>query len=190
MTHFATLVLTTSGDDDEVTRLLKPYDENDEWFAEGSRWDWWVIGGRFTGLLTPDYEPWKDPENFETCWLCGGTGDRAAHRGEPRSPQHPSGCNGCEGTGEMLKHAPDWQPCDADRRPVAELQPDSWRFIPGSLVTPDGKWLEKGRAGWFGTTIPDEDGNEAKPEEAWRAVVDATLAQYPEAVAVVVDCHV
>jgi hypothetical protein len=36
-----------------VTALLQPFDENDrrECFADGSRWDWWVIGGRWAGTL-------------------------------------------------------------------------------------------------------------------------------------------
>jgi hypothetical protein len=30
-----------------TAQLLAPYDENGTWFAHGSRWDWWVIGGRW-----------------------------------------------------------------------------------------------------------------------------------------------
>lgn len=32
---------------------MKPFDENDcdECFADGSRWDWYVVGGRFDGML-------------------------------------------------------------------------------------------------------------------------------------------
>jgi hypothetical protein len=40
------------------------------------KWDWWQIGGRWTGALTQDYDPTKDIENQEWCDLCGGTGNR------------------------------------------------------------------------------------------------------------------
>ena len=55
MSHFSMLVILppdTNPDnlDTRLTDILKPYDENDEWFREGSRWDWWAIGaGTKTG---------------------------------------------------------------------------------------------------------------------------------------------
>ncbi len=33
-----------------VSGQLEPYSEQGEWFKDGSRWDWWVIGGRWSGL--------------------------------------------------------------------------------------------------------------------------------------------
>lgn len=30
---------------------MQPFDENGEWFADGSRWDWWTIGGRWSGYF-------------------------------------------------------------------------------------------------------------------------------------------
>jgi hypothetical protein len=41
-----------------------------------SKWDWWSIGGRWTGALVEDYDPAKDIENQEWCNTCGGTGSR------------------------------------------------------------------------------------------------------------------
>ncbi len=35
-----------------IQQEMEPFDENGEGFAEGSRWDWWVIGGRYDGLLS------------------------------------------------------------------------------------------------------------------------------------------
>jgi hypothetical protein len=32
---------------------MAPFYENDECFADGSRWDWYVVGGRFAGKLGP-----------------------------------------------------------------------------------------------------------------------------------------
>ena len=60
MTHFAVLVLTNEKDDIRaaVDKLLAPYDENGEFFREGSRWDWWEVGGRWRNALLPfDHAP-------------------------------------------------------------------------------------------------------------------------------------
>lgn len=83
---------------------MEPFDENGQWFRDGSRWDWYRIGGRYTGLIS-GYDPRRDPANYETCDMCGGTGDRAAFRGESKENQHPSGCNGCLGKKISLKFA-------------------------------------------------------------------------------------
>ena len=42
-----------------------------------SQWDWYSIGGRWTGLFDPKYKPEEDPQNMEVCDLCKGTGDRS-----------------------------------------------------------------------------------------------------------------
>jgi len=197
MSHFPVLVLV----DDDVARetaeaavapLLAPYNENDEWFAEGSRWDWWMIGGRWTGSISPEpYEPGEDPENFETCWLCQGTGLRPDWElFEAESPgwrEWSGGCNGCRGKGWETVWPTRWKPYDGDVQPVASLAAD---FVPMAIVTPDGRWHEQARMGWFGMTTEDEGGNGEKPEALWRATYKALLEQHPEATAVLVDCHV
>lgn len=35
----------------QVAEQLAPFDENGQWFRDGSRWDWWVVGGRYEGRL-------------------------------------------------------------------------------------------------------------------------------------------
>lgn len=35
-----------------VTYQMEPFDEAGTWGADGSRWDWWVIGGRYKDRLT------------------------------------------------------------------------------------------------------------------------------------------
>lgn len=34
-----------------VAHEMEPFDENGEWFKNGSRWDWYQIGGRYSGRL-------------------------------------------------------------------------------------------------------------------------------------------
>lgn len=54
MSH-ASLVVAVEGPHSEIEKQIawemEPFDENGEFFADGSRWDWYVIGGRSSGLL-------------------------------------------------------------------------------------------------------------------------------------------
>lgn len=70
---------------------------------KGDVWDWYQIGGRWTGVLD-NYNPDKDPKNIEICWLCQGTGKRNDAIGEQAREKNPNfTCNGCDGKGERVK---------------------------------------------------------------------------------------
>lgn len=77
-----------------VAHQMQPFDESGTMFADGSRWDWWQIGGRWTGFLS-GYDPAKDEANWSTCSRCNGTGKRP-------DKEVANGCNGCAGTGRSL----------------------------------------------------------------------------------------
>lgn len=51
MSHASVLVAIdpTEDIDEAITEAMAPFDENGEMFADGSRWDWWSIGGRYSG---------------------------------------------------------------------------------------------------------------------------------------------
>lgn len=53
MSHSAVLVAIEPTDDIDaaVTYQMAPFDENGEMFGDGTRWDWWQIGGRYSGRL-------------------------------------------------------------------------------------------------------------------------------------------
>ena len=114
MSHAAVLVALSPDDvkraggdvKEAVAYQMEPFNENGEWFKDGSRWDWWVIGGRFTDRLDAErYDPSSDPANKQTCWLCNGTGKRDDALGRQERQRDPSyGCNGCGGTGMETKH--------------------------------------------------------------------------------------
>lgn len=183
MSHFSVIVLT-KGEDPvaEATRLLAPYDEAGEWFADGSRWDWWVIGGRWTGSLD-GYDPTTDPANVEVCDLCSGTGTRPGgleQFGQAWFDQC-NGCNGCSGKGTRVK----WTlaPHDGDIAPVTQIG----EFLPFAIVTPDGEWHEGARMGWFAMTS-EEPGSTG--EDAWPRAAAELLLAHRECTAVLVDCHV
>lgn len=131
-----------------------------------AKWDWYVVGGRFTGVLD-GYDPTADPENWETCRLCHGTGQRTDMVVE-------CGCNLCHGSGRALKdrlkrHA-------GDTRPVSELPPD---YTPYAVVTPLGEWYEIAEPGYLGMVW----------ETQWMAQVRDLLQRHADCLATIVDIH-
>jgi hypothetical protein len=72
-------------------------------------------------------------------------------------------------------------------RPVKELldhDGDGNVFYPYALVDLEGKWHEKGEMGWWGI-----DSN-VKDKEVWQEIVRKLYDRYPEAIGVLVDCHI
>jgi hypothetical protein len=121
MTHYLTIVALPpgfTGDIEEgVVTALAPYDEDLKveqvtedgetyWTNPRGLWDWWQIGGRYTGHLADGVEPRRDPRNWEVCIHCRGTGERAASGLHPQTGQR--WCNGCthdlEYTGQRGVH--------------------------------------------------------------------------------------
>src|SRR4051812_19255832 len=53
MSHATLLVAIpkTKQIDEAISEQMAPFDENGECFADGSRWDWYTVGGRFSGIL-------------------------------------------------------------------------------------------------------------------------------------------
>lgn len=96
MSHASVLIALSPEDakvglEQAIEFQMEPFNEDGDWFKDGSRWDWYVVGGRYTGRLS-GYDPESDPRNYATCWLCHGTGTRP-------DMTVKNGCNGCSGTG-------------------------------------------------------------------------------------------
>lgn len=92
----------------EVVRVIDRTNPN-------KKWDWWSVGGRFTGLFSPDYDPAQDSANKEICFLCHGTGKRLDMVAE-------NSCSGCQGTGVREKWPTRWKPHDGDQITAAQLR--------------------------------------------------------------------
>jgi hypothetical protein len=142
-----------------------------------SKWDWYEIGGRWTGTFVECYDPEKDPANIEVCYLCNGTGKRRDLGKRAKK------CNGCDGKGKATKWPTQWKKFKADVMPVKFL-PESKEIIPFAIVTPDGEWHEKGEMGWFGMA------RDEKPLKDWFGISMAILNEHQDCLAVVVDCHI
>jgi hypothetical protein len=199
MSHFPAIVLVEHdvNPEDRAAELLAPYDEQGVWGADGTRWDWWVVGGRWTGALD-GYDPAADPRNVEVCNLCSGTGKRPADltpvgkgfaEDDPSRPRWDpdsewarqcGGCNGCHGTGQRLKWS--FEPHGGDIRAVEAI---TTGFVPHAVVTPDGEWHEAVRVGMFCA-----ESERGMSDEVWGAEVLRLLGEHAGHVAVLVDCHV
>jgi hypothetical protein len=97
-----------------IRGILEPYDEND---YDDGWYDWWQIGGRWKGIHASEYNPNDDPDNRETCGLCGGTGKRL-------DMDVPNGCNGCQGSGVTVKWPTQWTPHEDDISPAHLVNED------------------------------------------------------------------
>lgn len=127
-------LLTPDGDVYKVIRRTNP----------NAKWDWWTVGGRWSGKLAAGHDPHTDPANFERCFLCNGTGRRA-------DMECRDGCNGCSGTGRMLKHAPKWRDCGN----VAQAKDISFDKIRDAGGQKFGAIWDKRRAAVGDHEIPD-----------------------------------
>lgn len=138
--------------EDGVGIALAPFDENREveqvtedgetyWRNPHAIWDWWQIGGRYTGHLDNTYEPARDSRNWEPCIHCGGSGVRAASGLRDGKPW----CNGCthdlEDTGTpgvAVKWPSQWVDCPRDVARLGDvreiLERPEWPGRPFHLV--------------------------------------------------------
>ncbi len=137
-----------------------------------SKWDWYKIGGRWTGMFTAGYDPSKDPRNLETCTCCDVTGAKAD-------------CRQCKGTGQRVKYKLADFDGDILEMPKVIQSLMAQNDRPYAILTPEGEWAEKGEMGWFGIS------NDEMTEEEWYAQSMALMQKYDsnEYIGVVVDCH-
>lgn len=187
--HFLHYIILPRGTVDferVIAQLMKPH--------EGDEWDWYQVGGRWTGELS-GYKPEQDPANVEECEQCGGTGFRSDLLGLSQRAEDPTyTCNGCgtwnaetklwahgeHGPGRRLKWATQWAGHTGDILPVALLDPSTIdAHIPYSFQTPDGTWIRKET--WNGETFTQDPEFKAKFLEALNTYTQSSIA--------VIDIH-
>ena len=163
----ALVVIPADGDVKEhVARLMEPHkmpSENGTDEITG-HWDWYQIGGRWTGYLT-DYNPEKDEANLELAM-------RGPARDLTLAVKWPT---------QWAEHAGDVQSVAYYQ---AALQADS-KKVPYALLLDDGAWI----GGWPRVqpySSEAVDAAEAAAKEKMRQLIP-TLA--PEKRIVVVDYH-
>jgi hypothetical protein len=146
-------------------------------------WDWYQIGGRWTGLLS-GYNPEGDPDNHHPCQICRGTGYR-------NDAVLVGPCNACGGIGVRVAWPTAWKAHAGDVATVAEAVARDVQF--SRLVTPDRVWhmavAEYGDDLFF---LPTEEAwreRDAAHKAAWAAECRRLLAEHPHDLLVVVDIH-
>lgn len=146
-------------------------------------WDWWQIGGSWSGCLT-SVDPEDNPANWETCFVCAGTGKRDDELGQRERERDPAyTCNGCNGTGKTLKFS--LEEYDGDVLPVALLDRSKVVGRCYGYVDPEGEWHAQGEMGWFGMERTKE-----RTKDELALALNGALDVYHDCYAVMVDCHV
>ena len=133
------------------------------------RWDYWDIGGSFSGRLSPGYHPKHNPEgewNWEECGACKGAG---------------TACGRCGGTGVATSSGE--SPFGVDIVPLRDVADSIKVYPPTALVTSDGEWHQVGFFDWSDEGDPDRDSSRAAIAE----IVDAHRDR--DQVIVCVQCH-
>lgn len=206
MSHFAVLVLSSEGQ--SVDELLLPYMENccgeppvelmefyedeecdvDErtgkrgyWQNPNAKWDWWVIGGRFSGLL-------KMKRSRQTC----DTAEMRDVSTEIDERVYRTALN--EFNRYLAGEKVDSFYLTAYKREYvidrygsaefyARQRADFWFR---AVVTPDGEWHEVGEMGWWGISFETGEQFRDWVEHFHERFVDP----YLDCIATVVDCHI
>ena len=169
--QYYVLAFTEKNHRPDVEHLLAPY-------GDGKEWDWYSIGGRYTGRLD-GYDPDKDPNLVVTCNQCDGTGIRPGGKEEFGQNwfERCNGCNGCQGKGTHVSWPTEWPERPGDVQPVSAVEWNDDR-APFAFVTGDG-WVA--RELW--------DGNEWGPNPESARLFAEALRGYSNGYVTVVDCH-
>lgn len=179
-----------------------------------SKWDFYKIGGWWTGMLagydpTEDIENW---ETCPACGGTGRLDAELGIRHREENLTYT--CTGCDGTGWSVKSPSRFRDHEGNVQPVANLlhqiegfvpdEPTAERkreneklppllpmappavppVIPYAVLTPDGEWHQRGKAGRFKMSQDEWERYE------WAKTATGILAQHADCYAVVVDCHI
>ena len=152
-------------------------------YNPASKWDWWTIGGRWSGLLKM-----KD----------GTTADSARIADidfSPRKAQYKA----CLRFWDVVV---DHQPAGPDENYFSIYTEDYFRqyyvdretyarhmtqFSTYAVVLPTGEWVQKGQMGWWGVSSETPDEAKAWEDNYMERFIEG---QDPELVLTVVDCHI
>jgi len=180
------LVQTREGAEAQINELLAPHIErhvevvNSEGAIEEELqgfWDWFQIGGRWSGQFKPDYDPNLDGDNQQVCSMCVGTGIR-------KDTVVKNGCNVCHGTGVETLWPTEWKDVDGNYMPATYFRPLYKKLgkavIPLTVITPDGKAYHQEE--WDGDTYKQN-------YEDWPQKVLELIEENANMIAVVVDYH-
>lgn len=140
-----------------------------------SRWDWYSVGGRWGKHPIP----LKDGSSAVECPV--SEIDFEIDQEEyDEALKHWSELTETDENGLLKSEYFKIRYKDAETYARSQSQ-----FSTHAIVTPDGKWIEKGKMGWFAycSATPEE-------ERAWDADYENLVSKYKDYVATFVDCHI
>ena len=224
MSHFTVAVFTKRGTEEEIEKLLAPYDEQTEdtrylefepdedgdyevngvkgyYSNPHAKWDWWVIGGRWRGLL--NLKPRKEGTLGEPGWTnegkpdVPGTCDVAKVRDVDFTPDMDA----------YKKSLRFWE-LIVEKKPLrdGEEMPDNWyrveyyeqqfgtkenfamskaSFGTYAFVSSDGEWHGEATMGWWGM-----DDNTKDKREKLMTDLCHYIMNHPDEYIAIVDCHI
>ena len=217
MSHFSVAVFTKSGTEEEVRRLLAPYQENnmgdcpreflkfvededadiDEetgkkgyWDNPNAKWDWYQIGGRWNGMLVSRGEATRgDPSLF------GGQG----YEDDEYDSCLTKDIDFEEMEKRRLESMEPFEDCFERKFYKKEyfdrMYPTKEAYIKAktefstyAVITPDGEWHAKGKMGWFGCSSETPEESEAFRAGYKERFIDPAIEN--GWYLTVVDCHI
>ena len=149
-----------------------------------AKWDWWVEGGRWSGLLRL-----KD----------GSRADSAKLKDIDFSPDEEVYKKALRFWGIVVEHAPleadeenpftlwneeYYRDFYGDRENYARRQA---QFSTQAVVTQDGIWCERGAVGWFGSSDETPEKAEDWDDKYFQRFIEG---EDPELTLTIVDCHI
>lgn len=148
------------------------------WTNPNAKWDWWAVGGRWSGSLIK-----KDGEVVDSCKKS------ELDYGKVYEGRVQGGLNDYQNAVENPQLAEFIYRIDLSKYPTIESYEEYLRTtisgIPRTFAIVDehGNWYERGSMGWWGV-VTDENDN-------WDDVFDKWFTNLPsETVIIVVDCHI
>ena len=210
MSHFSVAVISKTPDD--VDDLLAPFQENnmddcpkeylsfvededfevDEevgkqgyWENPNSKWDWWQVGGRWSGSIKT-----KDGRKVDSCRL-------KEIDLSPNQAVYNHAIRFWEINVEGQDLRPDEDRVDYLNFYKPQYYIDSFgvkeayaaheaAFLTYAMVTPDGAWHGKGEMGWFGISDQTKDSISTYQESFKKALEESDQDHF----LTVVDCHI
>jgi hypothetical protein len=162
-------------------------------YNPNSRWDWWVVGGRWTGYMPlkagaqgiTGSPSWGNPEGAKPGWVdCIRKGDIDEHavlaEASRQALEDHEKIEAKVLNGEKLLPWDEVMPLDERINAYTKGRLRTYAFLA------EGVWREPGKMGWFGmsrSTPETEDDYVTWWERMWAAMPDdAWLA--------VIDCHI
>lgn len=200
MSHFTVGVFTKTDTEEEVRRLLFPYKEHDGdmpreylefeededadidaetgkrgwWYNPKTKWDWYSIGGRWSGLLRLKYKSGE----YDFAKVSHIDFDYMREEAMKRLDPYDKCLE--------REFRPNWF---IEKYPTEEIYKKiKTTFYTYAVVTPDGEWKAVGEMGWFGWSSETAD--------ARNEYVDAYAEKFIKPAIengwylTIVDCHI